>query len=339
MMRARPLLLVAVLAVGLGACGNDVENPFDRFSFSRAPSEDAVLLYVSGAWAEQPGFPRELFAINADGSQVERLTSCAERGDPCDFLQVAPSANRERVAAVRGSVAGDPEATALFFVDLGRSVETLVTPARRIQAADWALDDRFIVYSTGDVEDLFNVEPDGSNQAFITQTPDRRERFPRVNFQVTNAAFEMLEQTPGKSRIFSLGGAPDGVEVTQGGPGTEVLEGTPYIVGSDSSPVFSIDPLLIAFRRLTGTGNGGLGTWDILSTRLDTDDEPVVVVGGGGVYRGVPDWSLDGQIVFVETDMAAGESRLVVIQPDGSGRQVLHVEDAGFRMASPRWIR
>ncbi len=32
-------------------------------------------------------------------------------------------------------------------------------------------------------------------------------------------------------------------------------------------------------------------------------------------------------------------SRLVVIAPDGSDRQVLHTEDAGYRMASPRWLR
>ena len=46
----------------------------------------------------------------------------------------------------------------------------------------------------------------------------------------------------------------------------------------------------------------------------------------------------DGLDVFVETDAAANESRLVVIQPDGSGRTVLHSEPADFRMGAPRWI-
>ena len=41
----------------------------------------------------------------------------------------------------------------------------------------------------------------------------------------------------------------------------------------------------------------------------------------------------------METDSASSESRLVVIQPDGSGRLVLHSEDAGYRMGSPRWLR
>jgi dipeptidyl aminopeptidase/acylaminoacyl peptidase len=343
-LRIRLLASLAVFAALLApACNSDEEDPFAQFNLSRAPSEDAVLIYASGAWATEPGQARELFAINADGSEVERVTTCTQREDPCDFLQVAPSSIRERVAAVRGSVSGDPEASALYFIDLGRSVETIIAVARRVQAADWTIDDSFIAYSDGDVEDLFTVSADGQEQIGepLTTTPDRRERYPRVNFQLDNAAWEALDETPGKSRIFSLRGGVDGepVAVTEGGPGTEVLEGTPYIVGSDSTPAFSTSPILLAFRRLTGTGNGGLGTWDIMTLSIFSEEDPVVVAGGGGVYRGAPDWSLDGRIAFVETDMASGESRLVTILPDGTDRQVLHVEDAGFRMGSPRWLR
>jgi hypothetical protein len=340
-MRHRAIPVVVALAVCLAACSSDPDSSFDRFAFSQPPSAEAVLLYVSGAWAEETGMPRELFAINADGSHVERLTSCTQRSDPCDFLQVTPSSIRERVAAVRGSVAGDPEASALFFIDLDRSVETIVATARRVQAADWAINDSFIAFSTGSPEDLFTILPNGDQTSPLTETAERRERYPRIDYQVSNAVYEGLDETPGKSRIFSLlgGAGGDPLVVTEGGPGTEVLPGTPYIVGSDSTPAFSLTRTLIAFRRLTGAGNGGLGTWDILTVHLDTDEEPVVIVGGGNVYRGAPDWSLSGEIVFVETDAAAGESRLVAVQPDGSGRRVIHVEDAGYRMASPRWLR
>ncbi len=333
--------VVAVLAACLAACGSDETNPFTQFSFSRSPSEDAVLLYVSGAWAEQTGLPRELFAVDADGSQVERLTSCTQRTDPCDFLQVAPSSNRDRVAAVRGSVSGDPEASALYFIDLGRSVETIIALARRVQAADWAVDDRFLVYSTGDVEDLFAVRPNGDQDGLIIQTPDQRERSPRIDPTVSGAAYERLEETPGKSGIFVtfFQAVPEPpLRMTDGGPGSEVLPGTPYLVGSDASPAFSPNSQQIVFRRLTGTGNGGLGTWDLyLVSTTQGGGEPQLLVGGGDVYRGAPDWNATG-IVFVETDLAAGESRLVVIQADGRDRQVLHVEDAGYRMASPRWL-
>ena len=72
-------------------------------------------------------------------------------------------------------------------------------------------------------------------------------------------------------------------------------------------------------------------TWDEyeITTLFNSDNELV--------YRGAPDWGKDG-IVFVETDAAAGESRLVVVQPDGSGRKVVRTEASGFRMGAPRWI-
>jgi hypothetical protein len=120
-----------------------------------------------------------------------------------------------------------------------------------------------------------------------------------------------------------------------------VLPGTPYVVGSDASPVFAPNEQFFAFRRLTGTGNGGLGTWDILvlPSTGDVDLEPFVVAGGGDVYRGPPDWGPDGRLVFVETDMTTEESRIVVTEADGSNPEVLHAENAGYRMASPRWLR
>jgi Tol biopolymer transport system component len=340
-MRLRTRLLVALAAFLAPACGTDTENPFAQFTLTRSPSEDAVLFYVSGAWASEPGQGRELFAVNADGSEVERLTTCSAEAQNCDFLAVAPSANRDRIAAVRGSLSGDPDAAALYFMDLSRSVETVIALAARVQDCDWAFDDRFLAYSDGAVEDLFTVLPTGDEQAPLTETPERRERYPRLNLQVTDAAFEGLEQTPGKSRIFSLFGGEDGtpLALTEGGPGTEVLEGTPYVVGSDSTPAFSPNGGFVVFCRLTGAGNGGLGTWDILYVPSDASAEPTLVIGGGDVFRGEPDWAVDGRIVFVETDMASGESRLVTILPDGTGRQVIHVEDAGYRMGSPRWLR
>jgi hypothetical protein len=339
-MRLRTRLFTAVVAALLApACGDDQTNPFDQFSFSRAPSEDAILLFVSGAWAEEPGAPRELFALDAAGT-VERLTSCAQRADPCDFLQVAPSSNRERIIAVRGAIGGDPEASALYFVDLARSVETVITPARRVQGADWSLDDSLVIYSSGDSENLFTVQPNGEQDALLTDTPAFRERSPRLAPSLDGAVYEGLGESPGKSLIYFFVGSDGALQATRGGPGSGVLPGTPYVVGSDASPVFAPSGGFIAFRRLTGIDNGGLGTWNVLvAPTTDLDAEPTVVAGGGDVYRGPPDWSLDGRLAFVETDMTTQESRLVVTAADGSDPQVLHSESAGYRMGSPRWLR
>ena len=337
MMRFSSLVAVLVAALVAG-CSDDPENPFDAFSVSFSPSEDAVVIYVSGAWTEETGQPRELFAVNADGTEVERLTTCTQQSNPCDYLQVTPSSNRDRVVAVRGTIEGDPLATALYFVDLGRSVETIITPARRVEGTDWAIDDSFVVYTSGETENLFFVRPNGEENRPLTESPDLRERSPRLDRSMTGVALEVLDATPGKSGISIFMGS-DLLPLTAGGPGAEVLPGTPYIVGSDASPTFAPDSQQIVFRRLTGTDNGGLGTWDLYTVpTLTGEPESELLLGGGDVYRGPPDWGDDG-IVFVETDSASGESRLVVIQPDGSDRQVLHFEDAGFRMDSPRWLR
>ena len=42
--------------------------------------------------------------------------------------------------------------------------------------------------------------------------------------------------------------------------------------------------------------------------------------------------------MFVESDAAAGESRLVLVQPDGSGRRVIRTEPLGFAMGAPRFL-
>lgn len=341
-MTLRSRLVAALLVVGLApACSDDTTNPFDQFSFSQPPGPDAILLYVSGAWADEPDAPRELYALNSDGT-TQQLTTCTQRSEPCDFLQVAPSSDPSRVVAVRGAIGGDPDATALFFADLGRSVETIILLSRRVQAADWSFDDGIVAYSAGDVENLGAVQPNGDEDRLLTETPFFRERYPRLAFDLSTATYEGLDSTPGKSRLyFLLGGEGEPEPITQGGPGTEVLAGTPYIVGSDSTPAFSPDQQSIVFRRLTGTGNGGLGTWDMLTTESNsTMDDPLPVSVGGGVYRGAPDWSVyNGRIVFVETDMTTGISSMVSILPDGTDRQVLHSEDAGFRMGAPRWIQ
>jgi Tol biopolymer transport system component len=334
--RSLALVLVALLAP---ACSDDEGNPFDQFSFSRPPSDSAILFYVSGAWTEETGAPRELFALDADGV-VERLTSCTQRSEPCDFLSVAPSSDPARIIAVRGAIGGDSEASALYFVDLARSVETIIAVARRVEGADWSRDDSLVVYSNGTLEDLSATSPNGVDDRPLTDTPEFRERSPRIDPTLTYATYEGLSQTPGKSQIYLyLGTSNSSQALTQGGPGSEPLPGTPYLVGSDASPAVSPNGQFVAFRRLTGTGNGGLGTWDIYYANVsDPEAGPVAIVTGGDVYRGGPDWGPDGRLVYVETDAAASESRLVAIQPTGEDRQVLHVEDAGYGMASPRWI-
>jgi len=330
--RLSPAVALVLLAV---ACGDDRTNPFNRSNVTRAPSADAVLLFVSGSWASGFGQPRELFALSSDGSKLERLTNCTQASSPCDFLQVAPSVDRGRVVAVRSAAGAEEGTSALYFMDLARSVETLVVPRRRVGSVDWSPDGSFLLYTSitedSGLEDLFYSFPDGTSDENLTQTRAIRERSPRIDPLSRTAVFERIDET-GMGRIYLFSETP----VTAGPAAGPALPDSPYVVGADADPVLSPNAVEVAFRRLTGLGNDGLGTWDVLRVRVDGSG--LQTIATGPLFRGAPDWGTRG-VVFVETDTVTSESRLVVVQPDGSGRTVLRTEDAGFRMAAPRWLR
>jgi Tol biopolymer transport system component len=330
----RRLSLAATIALA-AACGDDATNPFAIAANTHPPSADSVLFFVTGSWATDPGQPRELHASNADGSKVERLTGCTQAATPCDFLQVAPAPDRTRLVAIRTTPDAAAGASTLYFMDLQRAVETLIFPNRRIESVDYSPDGSFIVYSVlveqSNQEDLFYALPNGSSDQNLTSTTDFRERNPRIDPYARTAVFEGID-TSGVSRIYLFGPTA----LTSGPAGGGLLPGTPYVVGADANPVLSPDSRFVAFRRLTGLGNGGLGTWDVLTLAGDGTSTPKVIATGP-VFRGAPDWGSRG-IVFVETDAAAARSQLVVVQPDGSGRTVLRTENSGYRMGAPRWI-
>ena len=332
-MLRRPLVVASIVLAA--ACGDDPANPFNRFASARPPSADAALVFVSGSWTDVPGAPRELLALNADGSKVEQLTACAQTDPPCDFIQVAPSPDRNRLVAIRTTPAAAEGASTLYFMDLSRSVETIVFPNRQILSADYSPDASFLIYSAiapqTTQEDLFLSQPNGQEEQNLTQSLLVRELNARIDPFSRTTIFERIDES-GTSRIYLYTSTP----LTSGPAGGEALPGTPYRVGADSDPVFSPDGVSIAFRRLTGTGNGGLGTWDLLTLKADGVSTPAVIASGP-VYRGAPDWGTNG-ILFVETDAEASQSRLVLVQPDGSGRTVLRTEDASGRMGSPRWL-
>lgn len=330
-MLRRSVLAASIAAAS--ACGGNAANPFG--TASQPPPADAVLLFVSGSWAQDPGEPREVLALNADGSKVERLTGCAQASPPCDFVQLAPSPDRNRLAAIRTTPQAEAGATGLYFLDLARSVETIIFPNRRIESVDYSPDGSFLIYSAfagqSSQEDLFYSQPNGSSEQKLTDSLDLRERAARIDPFSSTAVYEGIDAS-GVSRIYLF----SRTALTSGPSGGQPLPDTPYVVGGDADPVFSPDGVSIAFRRLTGVGNGGLGTWDVVTLKVDGSSSPQVIATGP-LFRGAPDWGSKG-IVFIETDAAAGRSQLVLAAADGTSRTVLRTEDAGYRMGSPRWL-
>jgi Tol biopolymer transport system component len=325
--------LVAALGVAVGGCNREYDNPFSDATASRP------IILTTGLWSTTSGAGREVYAVNLDGSGLTRLTNCNAGSEPCDTIEVSTAPDRNRVYA-RRALGNPPRPPGLEYLDLSRNVGTeIIPPSEQPSGVDWSPLDGVIVYTArgeAGTDDLFAMDPNGQNKRNLTMSATVRERRARIDPTGNVAVYERLDSlTTGKARIFVFQTAQTQIPVTSGGPGTEVLAGTPYVVGSDSDPDYSPDARSIVFRRLTATGNGGLGTWDICTVAVNGSN--LQVVASGPAFRGAPDWGTRG-IVFTETDSAAGNSRVVVVQPDGSGRQVLLTQASRLSLGGARWL-
>ena len=333
--------LVGALTASLGGCNTEYDNPFARTDIGVPPPATADVVFTSNSYTTRAGLPRDLFAVEDGGAGLTRLTFCNTDPRRCDNIEAAPSPERQRMAVRR--VSADPDkdgrltpadGEALMFVDLARGTEAELVPANaRVSGMDWSPLGDFIIYSAlgeGGLEDLWIMDPNGQNNRNRTVSATITERRPRLNTSANSAVYERIDAT-GKGQIYIF----SAFKVTSGGPGTEALAGTPYIVGSDADPDFSPDGRLVVFRRLTGTGNGGLGTWDILTAR--TDGTEMTVVATGPAYRGAPDWGPEG-ILFNEVNVAASTSQLVLIDPAGTNRRTPVSLGASFLLSFPRWL-
>jgi Tol biopolymer transport system component len=326
-----------ILALLLSGCNKDYPNPFPAGSTTKVPPAGAAIVFMSAAWSSSTPAGRELYSIGADGSNPTRLTSCNTESEACDTdtASLSPEGKRAAITRAKASVSGIP----LVYVDLSRGVETDIVPASTIvNGIDWAAGADLLAYSgvgVGGLEDLFRSDINGANSANLTQTPTVRERKPRIDLATTIVTFERIE-TGGKSEVFIFVSSTQQARLSPAGPGGALLAGTPYLVGSDADPAFSPDAASVVFRRLTGIDASGLGTWDIVTAK--SDGTGFVTIATGPFYRGAPDWGTSG-IVFPEVDAAAATARLVLVQPDGSGRKVLYSQGAKFALSSPRWLR
>jgi len=356
-------LLVLFLLVLCG-CKGSSPNPFLNQSKTVIPPPSATLVFTSNSYQTTPGGPREVFAVADSGSGMTQLTFCNSDTQSCDTRQVAPAPDHTRIAVVRALRTVSPAYTlssagalspadppALVFMDLGRGAQGQLVPSNQtlnptvtstytpgpVSSVDWFRAGDVLVYSSiafGGLEDLFRIDYNGQNNQNLTSTSTVRERSPRIDPSGSVAVFERIDSS-GKGQIFIYSSQIAESQVTEGGPGSDILPGTPYMVGSDADPTYSPDGTHLAFRRLTALGNNGRGFWDIMTVNVDRSG--LTTLATGPAYRGAPDWGPRG-IVFPQIDLAAGRASLILVQPDGSGLHAFVTVGSSFELSSPRWL-
>lgn len=338
---AGALLLLAAFAAG---CNKDYPNPFENPNPTATPPPNAALFLTSDAWSATPGAPRELYSIDADGSELTRLTFCNIQDRACDNSEAAVGSDRMRVALRRIPADSDrdgrltpADGETIVYLDLGRGVEGAVLPSvSGVSGLDWSPADEILVFSgqsLGEPEDLFRMDVNGQNNRQLTTTPTIAERRPRIDPSGSVAAYERVDESGG-GQIWIFGSVTSQVRVTQGGALGAALPGTPYRVGSDADPDYSPDGRSLVFRRLAALGGDGRGLWDVLTVAADGTGPSVITQGAR--YRGAPDWGPQG-IAFEEED-ETGRPTLVVLSADGASRRAVASLGPGHSLSYPRWL-
>ena len=342
-MRPRmPVYAAVLLGLAAPACQTTYDNPFLPPAGAPVPS-GATLLYVSNAHDGSRPAPRELFAIDDRGGGPTRLTTCSTRSPACEVAEVAPAPDRNRVAMRRridanrdGRLDAD-EDDGIYIVDLARGVEGQTIARKGITSIDWAPTDDVLVYSArgeGGLGDLFSAFANGEGDDNRTLTPDIGER--RLRFHPTQRVLAYERQLPGqRSEIWLYQNLTVQKKFTSGAElAATLLPGTDLLLGSDTDPDIAPDLSGIVFRRLTGVGENGRGTWDILM--VDGSGPTITPLVTGAAYRSAPDWGRQG-IVFAEIPVGSPTASLVVVDLNGA-RRVIHSQPAEFVLESPRWL-
>jgi Tol biopolymer transport system component len=344
MPRLSAVALAVALLASITACNTNVERAFEDPGETATLPADADILFMANLYQTRADAPREIYAVGDDGSGLTRLTFCNDTSRPCDNLEATTAPDRTRAAVRRIGIDADgdgrltpADGIALLVLSLtgGDIAGLLAQSNNQVSGADWSPTGDVLVYTAlgqDGFDDFFRIDPNGQNSRNLTAST-ALERHPRIDPTGSVAVFERIPSSPGLSQIYLFNTTVSQVPVTTGGPPGPALAGTPYTIGSDADPDYSPDGRSVVFRRLTSAGADGRGTWDILTVAVDGTG--LAVVASGSLYRGAPDWG-EGGIVFPEAE--GGTTRLVILQPDGSGRRTPVTAPGGLDISAPRWL-
>src|SRR4051812_47204913 len=99
--RKRGAAAAVLLALALASCSTTYDNPFENSNQTVAPPATANIVFTANTYATRSGSGLEMFAMEASGAGVTRLTFCNTADRRCDYLEAIPGTNRDRQAVRR----------------------------------------------------------------------------------------------------------------------------------------------------------------------------------------------------------------------------------------------
>jgi Tol biopolymer transport system component len=347
--RRGSLALVAALIVVVVGTASAFGSMRDFFFTPRINSKIAYIHNSGpGGQAPTPGVPwspdKELWVMNADGSDARRLSRIASWGPH------AWSPDGKKIAFMR-------DTRAIYVVNADGSGQRRLR-SKTFDGPVWSPDGRKIAFTargpgTGSGGDVYVMNADGSGERNLTRTPgtdfrpawspdgrtiafvsDRDGNWDVYVMNADGSDQRNLTRDPATDIPFSsLAWSPDGRTIAWAserdgnfdihvmnadGRGRRNLTRT---AGGGIFPAWSPDGRRIAFVR--GRGNNS----DIYVMNADGSGTRRLAEGGNWA----PDWSPDGRKIA----FAGPGSEIYVVNADGSGQRALTRTPRAN--ASPRW--
>jgi len=273
---------------------------------------DAAFLFVSNRGVE--GDRREIFAMNAAGGNVTRITD-----SPYHHHLIGISRDRRHIVATRSTVDLDGDGRlddadsgkkSVWVLDLQEKKEMRLTSEMDLaEGKSISPDGEWVVFwmqRDGDVQsDIYKIRIDGTGLVNLTDTPwpSWNEYDPAWSSDGSRIVFNRFDPATSRVALYTMG-ADGGDERMVYDPREGVA--TPLFPKGAYDPAWSPDDQWIAFVksvRFTGEGeNLKAGIWNVFRIPADGRGSPLNLSEAGGHADGaeyLPSFSPDGgSIVF-----------------------------------------
>ena len=282
--------------------GRGMEIPFDLDNtiYTRGKTVGRPMYITAGEFtppgriafaSDRDGNP-EIYTMNADGSDVKRLTNHPEwDGSP----SWSPDGNRIAFVSYRDGV-GE-----VYVVNAdGTNLHRLTNSPNHEEDIAWSPDGIRIAFaSEGEGnKDIYVMNADGSDVRQLTN-PTSNDSRPSWSPDGRRIAFESRRERNWDIYVMNA-------------DGSDVKQLTSHS-SDDISPSWSPDGRQIAFMSERE------GNWDIYVMNADGSD--VKQLTNNSEWNGFPSWSPDGhRIAFLS---GLGDSGIYIMRPDGSGLAIL----------------